>query len=75
MESIESVLSKVQKLHTRKGYFERFFEICAEYPKNTYKANYHLLELEYFELFGDFRYSDYESFRQMKSKFLTRYKM
>lgn len=75
MESIEVILTKVQKLYTRKGYFERFFEICAEYPQNTYKANYHLLELEYFELFGDFRYSDYESFRQMKSKFLTRYKM
>lgn len=72
MESIEAILTKVQKLYTRKGYFDRFFEICAEYPKNTYKANYHLLELEYFELFGDFRYSDYTSFRWAKYDYLKK---
>lgn len=66
--AISEVLQKVWRLYSQAGYFARFTEICQQYPQNSYKANYHLLEIEFFELFGDYRYKDYSTFRVMKKR-------
>lgn len=70
MESVEDVIEKAKKLYTRKGYFERFFELCINNPGQTYKAVYHMLESEYIMIFGQNRYDNYESFKSSKSQFL-----
>jgi hypothetical protein len=63
---VQEALSLVRRLYSREGYFSRFLELCAENPQSTYKAVYHLIEGEYFSLFGTFRYIDYNSFRHAK---------
>jgi len=64
---IEAVLKQVQQMYSKDGYFKRFEQLCQEYPYNTYKANFHLLEMEFFELFAANRY-DYNTFRNLKSQ-------
>ncbi len=53
---------------TREGYFGRFFELCEEY--NTYRAAYEALEEELFLLTQTTRYSSYESFKTIKTRYL-----
>lgn len=60
-------LKEVQKLYTRRGYFNRFYEIRLKYDSN--KEAYEALEIEHENIFGRQRYSSYESFRTNKFKF------
>lgn len=62
----EQSLELAKRLYSRSGYFGRFLELCQENPDITYKAVYHLLEMEHFAIFDCFRYVDYNSFRRAK---------
>jgi len=68
MDEAKRILHLARSLYTRNGYFERFFEICQENPGMTYKACYHQLEIEHFDIFSDYRYIDYDSFRKAKAR-------
>lgn len=43
-------------------YIERFYEIAA--GEKTYQTAFEILEAEYYELFGCYRYASLESFRR-----------
>tara|TARA_X000001316_G_scaffold10391_1_gene3223 strand:+ start:375 stop:593 length:219 start_codon:yes stop_codon:yes gene_type:complete len=55
-------------LLTKKGYFERFFEIQS----NLYSgmAAFEMLEREVYKVYGVNKYSSYYSFKTMKSRYL-----
>lgn len=59
---------KLARLSTVEGYFERFFELCSEYP--SYYKTYTALEHEYYQVFGNYRYSSYPSFKSSKYRYL-----
>lgn len=57
-----------KKLRSRKGYFERFFALCPKHK--VYRKAYEALEHEYYAVYGENRYSSYQSFRVHKHRYL-----
>lgn len=57
-----------QRLLTQEGYFERFFELVT--VSGTYQEAYVKLETEYEQYFGQEKYTSYDSFRNMKRRYL-----
>lgn len=68
---IERRIEKVRQLSDNMGYFERFFELCAENP--TYRQAWESLEHEREEFGMPERYSSYESFKRGKSYHLHKH--
>lgn len=65
----EAFVEKIQQLTSNSGYFERFFELCAE--TRTYREAWECLEDEREDFGLPERYSSYESFRRGKSYHLN----
>lgn len=61
-------MSNVKRLYSFIGYFERFYELLHDH--RTGIAAYEALEREFYELFGDNKYSSYESFKVMKRRYI-----
>lgn len=53
---------------SKDGYFDRFFELCVD--TKTYREAYEQVEEEYINLIGSHRYSSYESFKTIKTRYL-----
>lgn len=60
--------SKVQQLYSKAGYFDRFYEIMYETDYTSYKEVWCILEDEYELIFGQPRYTTYQSFKNAKQK-------
>lgn len=58
----------VQRLYSRSGYFDRFYEILYETDYSTYREVWNILEKEYEVIFGQPRYTSYQSFKNAKNK-------
>lgn len=57
---------------TAEEYFNRFYEVFAEKGDCSYKEAWEALEIEYFDVFGQNRYTSYESFRTSKWRYLKK---
>lgn len=68
----EDYLSSAQivKMASVDGYFEAFYAICHAYP--SYYQAYQAIETAYYYTFGEYKYSTYDSFRQMKYRYLKK---
>lgn len=56
---------KMKKLATRSGFFSEYFQECKNH--NTNKEAFDFVNEEYFNLFGQYRYSDHDSFKKAVS--------
>ena len=60
----------LRKLGTRQGFFQYYFE---RLPKHRTQAEcFHEVNGLYFDLFGEERYTDFDSFRKMRNQYLKR---
>lgn len=69
IEKLEKKIAQMQRLATRQGFFQHYFELCKDCPTNL-EAFERTNDL-YFELYGEYRYSSYNSFRILKNQFLN----
>lgn len=56
------------QIATKGGYFRRFFEIKNHWPSISDMKAYNLLEREYYSLFGENRYTSYNSFKNQQAR-------
>lgn len=64
IQILEAENERMKKLSTRIGFFEQFFLNLPFYECAI--ACFNFINDEYHSLFGQYRYSDYESFKQAK---------
>lgn len=57
----------LRQLGTRQGFFQYYFEELPEHSTNVECFN--AVNDKYFELFGEWRYTDYNSFRKQANHF------
>ena len=55
------------ELMTVEGFIKRYQEFCVSYP--TYQQAYEAVERQYRAAFGKSKYSDYDTFRVILSRF------
>jgi len=64
--------NQVIRMFTRQGFIEVFWEELQarrkDNPKITEKAVFDMLNQKFYEIFNEFRYSSYDSFRQRLNK-------
>jgi hypothetical protein len=68
MTDLHQFQLKVRRLYAFRGYFERFFELLQE--NTTSLQAYEALEREYYDVFGENRYSSYETFKVMRRRYV-----
>ena len=68
--SLVSFKALVRRLYSEKGFFERYSELLAECGQGS--IAYEQLEREFIEVFGQCKYSDFDSFRVMHSRYLKK---
>ena len=56
------------------GYLNRYWQLLDLYPAINYKQAWKLLESEYYAAYGIHRYSSYDSFRVVRSRFIANLK-
>lgn len=66
LQKLEEKIELMRLLVNREGFFKYYFKEIKNYPSRE-KAFNAVNEL-YYSLFGEFRYSDYQTFRQILSK-------
>lgn len=59
-------IALMRQLATSEGFFKYFFQQLSKYP--TQVECFNAINDTYFDLFGDYRYSDYVSFRNSNMK-------
>ncbi|WP_119792056.1 hypothetical protein [Flavobacterium anhuiense] len=64
---LEKQTELMQNLCTTQKFYAYYFSKLSEFPSN--KACFDHVNDLYYELFGEFRYSDYASFRVQLSKY------
>lgn len=57
----------ILKLHTKAGFISRYFNLIQDYGTN--EAAYEAAERQYKHFFGERKYSDYDSFRVVLSRY------
>lgn len=63
---------KAQEMLTTGGFIRYFFNMIRENPDITQTDAYEKSEDEYKKFFGVRKYSNYDSFRKMKTRYLRR---
>ena len=65
-------LNHKNNMYAKLGNTQKFFEYyVTELPKNrTNVAAFHVVNDLYFDLFGEYRYSSYDSFRRVYARYL-----
>lgn len=58
----------VQKLYSKEGYFDRFYELAYEMEYDNYRDLWLVLESEFESIFGTNKYKTYQSFKNAKQK-------
>lgn len=51
----------LRQLGTRQGFFQHYFELLPDH--RTYIECFHAVNNKYYDLFGEYRYETYNSFR------------
>ncbi len=57
----------LKQLHTKKGFFEHYFSKLPKHP--SFVSAFTEANQDYFDLFGENRYSDYKTFQKQLSKY------
>lgn len=57
----------IMELHSKKGFIDRYYILIQDYP--TYEDAYEATERQYKQYFGERKYSDYDSFRVILSRY------
>lgn len=65
IEKLEKQLAEMRKLSTRKGFYEQFFKELITAKTNIEAFN--TINERYHVLFGNYRYSDFNSFKVMSN--------
>lgn len=65
-EKLETQIELMQKLSTTPKFFVYYFSKLSEFGSN--KACFDSVNDQYFDLFGEYKYSDYASFRVQLTK-------
>ncbi|RZJ33733.1 MAG: hypothetical protein EOO51_12640 [Flavobacterium sp.] len=66
LEKLEKQNQLMRQLSTRDGFYAKYFE---EIPKaKTNEEAFNTLNDLYFELFGEYRYSDFDSFKTVTNR-------
>lgn len=60
-EQLEQENELMRRIYTRGGFYEYYFEMLRTEP--TRKEAFEKVNEQFFELFGEYRYADYNSFR------------
>jgi hypothetical protein len=63
IEKLEKQVAEMQKLSTRKGFYDQYFKELKTAKSNTEAFNN--VNERYHALFGTYRYSDWNSFKKM----------
>lgn len=63
LEKLEKQVIEMRKLSTRKGFYEQYFKELKTARTNTEAFNN--INERYHSLFGNYRYSDWNSFKKM----------
>jgi hypothetical protein len=63
---------QAKELLTTNGFIRFFFSMIRQNPDITQTGAYEKAEEEYKKNFGERKYSNYDSFRKMKSRYLKR---
>jgi len=58
-----------RSLYDRKVYILRFYHHLSRY--DTHKAAYEATEAEFYDYFGSCKYTSYESFKNVKSRYIN----
>lgn len=66
-EKLRTKMELMQQLSTTAKFYNYFFKELKHHPTN--KSCFDAVNLQYFQLFGIWRYSDYGSFRVQLTKF------
>lgn len=67
MENVKTYEPHILKLHTKQGFIERYYNLLQDYPTN--EQAYEAAERQHSNYFGQRRYSDYDSFRVILSRY------
>lgn len=62
IEKLKVQNEKMKKLATRDGFFKEYFLKCKSCKTN--KEAFDIINEEYYNLFGQYRYSDHDSFKK-----------
>ncbi|WP_435624484.1 hypothetical protein [Flagellimonas sp.] len=65
-EQANEQVKLMRRLATRLGFFQYYFENLKEH--RTQVECFIYVNEKYFDLFGEYRYSDYDSFRKLYNK-------
>ncbi|WP_281321996.1 hypothetical protein [Flavobacterium aestivum] len=66
IEKLEKKVVIMQKLSTIEGFYSEFFEKLKTAPSN--KSAFNEVNETYFELFGKYRYSDFNTFKVITNR-------
>jgi hypothetical protein len=69
-EKLEKQNARMRELGNTTGFFQAYFASLKEYRTNV--LAFEALNEEYFSLFGEYRYKDYQSFRGSQTYNLTK---
>lgn len=61
-------LARMKLLATKKGFVQEYYKACK--TSKTNNDAFESINNEYFDLFGEFRYRNFESFRKIKNRFI-----
>lgn len=70
IEKLEAQLEQMKALGTTSGFFKAYFKQLKTAATNTEAFN--TVNEQYHELFGRYRYSNYDTFRQQKNRNLKK---
>ena len=65
IEKLRIQTEKMKKLATREGFFKEYFLECKN--QKTNKEAFDKINEEYYNLFGQYRYADHDSFKKAVS--------
>lgn len=63
IEKLRIQNEKMKKLATREGFFKEYFLECKNQKNN--KEAFDKINEEYYNLFGQYRYADYHTFKRV----------
>lgn len=63
IEKLTAQNERMKQMATRQGFFDQYFLECKN--RKTNKDAFDAINEEYFELFGQYRYADYSSFKNI----------
>lgn len=69
LQQIQEKLELIKRLGTNVGFYNQFFDNLKQDQYKTRVAAFDAVNMQYAECFGDFKFSDYNSFRSSLRNF------